>query len=182
MIREVFRFDSARREDFFRLHANEQLDLGCYCAFWWISREEYKQNTAEDNRQVREVLLERGEYDGYLLYVDGEAAGWCQVGRRDRLQKLVDQFRLEPDPETWAITCFVIHPQYHRQGMATYLLGEVLADLELREVRRVEAFPKRGPDLDIYDLWNGPEEMFHKAGFQVVRDDPKRPILAKILD
>ncbi len=63
--------------------------------------------------------------------------------------------------------------------MARALLDGVLADLRGRgDVRRVEAFPKRGADLDAMDLWNGPEVMFRAAGFVVVQDDPVRPVLA----
>jgi len=97
---------------------------------------------------------------------------------RDRLEKLVGQFQLAPDPATWAITCFQIAPAHRRQGLASYLLDEALRDLRTRGARRVEAFPKRGAELAADDLWNGPEAMFRTAGFVVVRDDPQRPVLA----
>jgi ribosomal protein S18 acetylase RimI-like enzyme len=139
--------------------------------------EGWGERTAEENRALRESLLERGEYDGYLVYVDDEPAGWCQAGPRDRLEKLARQFALPPDPQTWAITCFQIAPAYRRKGLATTLLREVLRDLRARGVRRVEAFPKRGEALDVDDLWNGPEAMFRAAGFTVMQDDPVRPVL-----
>jgi ribosomal protein S18 acetylase RimI-like enzyme len=126
-------------------------------------------------------LIERGEYDGYLLYRGSQPIGWCQVGPRDRLLKLCEQFSLEPDPETWAITCFLIHPDFRRRGFAGTLLGAVLEDLPARGVRRVEAFPRRGPNLDPLDLWNGPEELFRSVGFKVFREDPIRPILVRHL-
>ena len=62
--------------------------------------------------------------------------------------------------------------------MADFLLGEVLKDLPRRGARRVEVFPRRGKELDDLDIWNGPETMFIKAGFEVILDDPVRPILA----
>jgi GNAT superfamily N-acetyltransferase len=175
----IHRFDPGRRADFFRLH-NEAHEAGwCFCVAWWVaSWEGFGERTAEDNRVLRDSLLDRGEYDGYLLYADGVPAGWCQVGPRDRLGKLVQQFGLDPDPATWAITCFLIAPAWRGQGLATRLLEGVLADLVGRSVRRVEAYPKRGPDLDALDLWTGPEALFQRAGFRVVRDDPQRPVLA----
>lgn len=175
----IHRFDPGRRADFFRLHS-EANDAGwCFCAAWWVgSWAGFGERTMAENRALRESLLDRGEYDGYLLYADGVPVGWCQAGPRDRLSKLTRQFGLEPDPTTWAITCFLIAPAYRRQGLAARLLEGVLADLGTRGVRRVEAFPRRGPDQDALDLWNGPESLFQRAGFQVVRDDPVRPILA----
>jgi GNAT superfamily N-acetyltransferase len=127
-------------------------------------------------------LCEAGEYDGYLLYVDGDPVAWCQVGPRDRLQKLVAQFELSPSPATWAITCFLVAPGFRRRGLASHFLQQVIADLRHRGVRRVEAFPKRGRSLSEGDLWSGPEAMFRRAGFGLVRDDPIRPILGLDLE
>jgi ribosomal protein S18 acetylase RimI-like enzyme len=139
--------------------------------------EGWSQRTAAENRRIREGLFDDGVADGYLLYGDDEVVGWCQALERDRLAKLARQFDLPPDPATWAITCFLIAPRHRRQGLAGRLLREVVADLRRRGAARIEAFPKRGPDLDAGDLWNGPEAMFRAAGFAVLRDDPVRPIL-----
>jgi hypothetical protein len=57
----------------------------------------------------------------------------------------------------------------------------VLRALEERGVKRVEAFPRRGPIRGEDDLWTGPEAMFRAAGFHVALDDPERPVLAKDL-
>lgn len=174
----VHRFDASRRADFFRLHSAAHGADWCFCAAWHVPTwEGWGERTAAENRAVRESLLDRGEYDGYLLYVDDEPAGWCQVGPRDRLPKLVGQFGLTPDAEAWAITCFLIAPAQRGQGLAGQLLRAVLADLRARGVRYVEAFPKRGADLDALDLWNGPEGMFRRAGFRVVQEDPAGPVL-----
>jgi GNAT superfamily N-acetyltransferase len=180
MPREVHRLTAENRADFFRLH-NDEHDAGwCFCVAWWVRIwEGWGERSAEQNRTLREALFERcDQYDGYLLYVDDEPVGWCQAGPRDRLEKLARQFNLEPDPDTWALTCFLIAPQVRGQGMAASLLAGVLDDLRARGVKRVEAFPKRGEGLDAGDLWNGPEAMFRAAGFAVVRDDPARPVLA----
>jgi GNAT superfamily N-acetyltransferase len=176
---EVHPFSSERRGDFYRLHSSANEAGWCFCAAWWTPTwEGWGDRSAEDNRRTREALCEAGEYDGYLLYAEDQPCGWCQVGRRDRLHKLRTQFSLEPSRETWAITCFLTAPGFRRRGLASQLLKEVLADLPARGARRVEAFPKRGAGLTSEDLWNGPEEMYLRAGFTVVRDDPLRPVLA----
>jgi ribosomal protein S18 acetylase RimI-like enzyme len=139
--------------------------------------DEWGNRSAEQNKAVREELLARDEYDGYLLYRGERAIGWSQVGSRDRLAKLREQFGLERDPTVWAITCFMIHPDYRRRGFARSLLLTILEDLPARGVKRVEAFPRRGDDLDSHDLWNGPEALYLEAGFEILKDDPVRPIL-----
>ncbi len=179
MSRYVKQFNRASVDDFYRLHSRKNDAGWCFCAAWWVeSWEKWSDRTVDENRNLRNNLLARGEYDGYLLYIDHEPIGWCQVGPRDRLRKLAQQFQLEPDPETWAITCFLIEPNHRRSGLAAYLFRQVLADLGQRGVKRVEVFPKRSPDIDAMDMWNGPESMFLKAGFEIVQDSPDRPVLA----
>lgn len=102
---------------------------------------------------------------------------WCQVGPRDRLEKLVRTYELAPDPGAWAITCFVVAPEERRRGRAHALLRAALEDLRGRGVRRIEAFPRRLA-TEAGELWTGPEPMFRDAGFEVWRDDPERPVLA----
>lgn len=174
----VAHFAPALREDFFRLHTAQEDGGWCFCSAWWLDTwEGWGGRSASQNREVRQGLLDAGEYDGYLLYVDDQPAGWCQVGRRDRLVKLVRQFGQPPDAGVWAITCFMIAPGFRGQGLASRLLQDVLADLQQQGVRYVEAYPKRGVDLAIEDLWTGPEAMFIRAGFEILRDDPARPVL-----
>jgi hypothetical protein len=90
----------------------------------------------------------------------------------------VRQYALPPDPRAWAITCFNVAPARRREGVARALRRGVLADLRTKGVERVEAFPRRSPDLDAGALWTGPESLYMEAGFRLVRDDPARPVLA----
>ncbi|NIS82270.1 MAG: GNAT family N-acetyltransferase [Anaerolineales bacterium] len=182
MSRNVVRFTEALHGDFFQVHSEKHGCGWCFCVAWWVATwEGWSERSAEENRDLRTSLLNQGQHDGYLLYVDGEPVGWCQVGPRDRLEKLVHQFALEPDTNTWAITCFLISPAYRRRGLASFMLAEVLRDLQARGVQRVEAFPKHGDELDENDLWNGPESMYIANGFEVVQMGQQRSVLALML-
>lgn len=179
---EVRRFTPKARQDFFALHGLEGTPAECFCAFWWLPLEvDWGKRTAEENRREREGLLERGEYDGYLAYIDGKVAGWCQVGPRDRLPRLAKRLKLSPDPSVWAISCFFVDPRHRKQGVAEALLKVVLMDLLKNGVKQVEAYPRRGNDLDDEALWNGPEQIFVRSGFSVVKEDAERPVLARSL-
>jgi GNAT superfamily N-acetyltransferase len=174
----VKRFDKSLIGDFYRLHNRNEMAGWCFCVAWWVeSWDGWGDRTAHENLQLRNELLAEGEYDGYLLYLDREPVGWCQVGPRDRLEKLTRQFALDPDPDMWAITCFLIKPEVRREGLADYLLHQLLADLRIRGMRSVQAFPKRGAGMDEMDMWNGPESMYLQAGFTILVDDPRRPVL-----
>jgi ribosomal protein S18 acetylase RimI-like enzyme len=102
--------------------------------------------------------------------------GWCQCGPRDRLEKLVSQYDLSPDNATWAVTCFVILPEYRGRGLSHRMITEVLNDLVKRGVKHVQGFPKRENSLSCAEVWTGPESVFRKAGFEIERDHPERPI------
>lgn len=167
---EVRRLTPARRADFFRLHAGPNGWGECYCVAWWLSSwDDWADRTAEQNRTFREELFARDEDDGYLAYDGEDPVGWCQVGPRDRLGKLASQYALEPDPLTWAVSCFFIAEHARGTGVARRLLAHVIADLGERGVSRLEAFPSRGEDLDPGEAWTGPERLFRAAGFAETR-------------
>lgn len=175
---EVHALSPARREDFFRLHSEAQGCGWCRCVAWWHPTwQDWGQRTSEENLTLRQTLFAGGQDDGYLLYVDGQPAAWCQAGPRDRLQKLVLQFGLEPDPDAWALTCFLVAPAERGKGLARALLKEALLDIRGRGAHRVEAFPKRGAGADPLEQWMGPEGLFRSVGFEVRRDHPERPVL-----
>lgn len=175
---EIARLDPSRRADFFRVHCDANGCGWCQCVAWWVPTwDGWGERTAGENRRLRDELFDRGEYDGYLLYVDGAPAGWCQAGPRDRLAKLVRQYGRPPEPETWAVTCFQIAPSHRRRGLASRLLAEVLADLRRRGARRVEAFPKRAAEFDPLEMWTGPESLYRKAGFCPIEDRPRGPVM-----
>lgn len=177
---------AAHREAFYALHSEANGCGWCRCVAWWVeSWDGWGERTAEENTCLREALFDRGQFDGYLAFAgagpDARAVGWCQVGPRDRLEKLCAQYGLTRAPEVYAVTCFLVAPSHRRQGLTRALLGRVLADLADRGVGRVEAFPKRGDDLEPGELWTGPEALYREAGFETLADHPRGPILSKSL-
>lgn len=178
----IVRMDGSRIDDFYRVHHPDRGTGWCYCVAWWVETwEGWGDRSDEVNRQLRDRLFGEDHYDGYLLYLDGEPAGWCQCGIRDRLAKLVRQFGLEPSPKTWAITCFVVLPEYRGRGLAHRFLAGILDDLEVRGIRHVQAFPKRKTGLSAGEVWTGPEALFRGANFEIERDDPEHPIYGRRL-
>ncbi len=80
---EVHPFEESRRPDFFRLHSEANGCGWCCCVAWWTPTwEGWGERTAEENLRLREALFDRGEHDGYILYLDHEPVGWCQAGPR----------------------------------------------------------------------------------------------------
>ncbi len=176
MSTRVERLDPEREPDFRRVHDDEHGLGWCHCVAWWTEDwERWGERTAEENRALREDLFRRGEHDGYLAYREDRPVGWCQVGRRDRLTKLVREAGLEPDEGAWAITCFAVVPAERRRGVARGLLAHALADLDGRGVPRVEAFP-RTEEGEAGELWTGPAALFRSFGFRCVARGERRSV------
>jgi len=182
----IRRLEPALRDAFFALHCDANGAGWCRCIAWWVPTwDGWDGRTAEGNRSLREELFDRGEYDGYLLFVteDGveRPVAWCQTGPRDRLIKLARQFALAPEPDTWAISCFFVAPSHRRQGLVAQLLDHVLRDLARRGAKQVEAFPKLADDLDAEDLWTGPRALLSSRGFAPRPDRAKGDVWVRSL-
>ncbi|MCP4582746.1 MAG: GNAT family N-acetyltransferase [candidate division Zixibacteria bacterium] len=176
---KIERFAPGNRDDFFKVHCEKNGGGWCYCVAWWVETwDGWGQRTEADNRRLRVKLLDEGHYDGYLLCEDNSPIGWCQVGRRDRLKKLVRQFDLKPDFNTWAVTCFFIAAERRRKGLASFMLKEIMADLRNRGIKKVEAFPRHDDSTSEDDLWTGPRQMYLEAGFEELDIDNNKSIYA----
>lgn len=169
--------------DDFRIFMGRRPQRGwCWCAAWWVPTwDGWNRRSAEENRTLREGLLEQGEYDGYLLYDRSLVVGWCQVGPRDRLEKLCRTYACDPDPQCWAVTCFDIDPAWRGTGAAAYLLEHVLLDLHEVGVRKVQGFPRCGTRLPEGEAWTGPEGLYRSMGFEIERRESRGPVYGKIL-
>ena len=181
---EVRRLTGALEEDFYRYHGRKS-EGWCYCVAWivpsWVG---WSDRTAEENRAVRGLQFLDDKHDGYLLYLDDEPVGWCQVapvGWFPKLAAQADDSQNGDSQPDYAISCFSLAPQLRGQGLAHLLLSEVLDDLAARGVKRVQAFPRCGKGLADGEVWTGPEPLYRKAGFAVARDDGERPVLVKEL-
>jgi hypothetical protein len=175
---EIKRLSKELKQDFYRVHSDDCCGGWCFCAAWHVPTwEGFGDRSAEQNKQFREELFARGIYDGYLVYEEGIPSGWVQVGPRDELIKLVDQFSLQPDPQAWAITCFALTPKIQGKGLSHEIVRLILKDLRQQGVKKVQAFPKDGEGLSKETIWTGPLAVFHKAGFKVIKEDSRRPVL-----
>ena len=172
----------SNREDFYRVHHARNAHDWCFCVAWWLPDwDGFRDRKSEDNRAMREELFRSGMSDGYILYVDEEPIGWCQCGPRDQFSKLIKNYKLEPEPSTWAITCLFIAPSYRRTGLTHLFLSEILTDLKHKGVQHVQAFPRSGTKLPDEEVWTGPESLYLKAGFNIEQHHALFPVYGRSL-
>lgn len=171
-----FRLESLREElraDFFRFHS-EDFEAGwCSCVAWWVrSWEEFSQRSADQNRRQRQELFDQKEWDGFFLYLDQEPLVWGQVGPRSRLEKLVEQYQLDPTEEVLALTCLTVRKDWRGRGLVRVFLEALIQHLAQRGEARLQAFPKPGDQLSAHEAWRGSERLFCSIGFQEVLETP----------
>ncbi len=171
-------FRAELRDDFFALHSDANDAGWCACVAWWVPTwDGWAERAAAENAALRESLCDAGEYDGLLAYDGDEPVGWCQLGPRDRLAKLVAQLDLESDPSVWAVTCFLVAPPRRRQGVASALLRGAIAAAREAGASRLEAYPRREAE-EPDEMWTGPTSLFLDAGFSLVRGSSPRSVLS----
>ena len=174
----IRRLSSGNKQDFYRVHSDQVCGSWCFCAAWWLPTwEGFGDRTSAENRAVREELFDKHTYDGYIVYIDDEPRGWCQVGNRDQYPTLLQKFELEPDAQAWAVTCMALPQRFQGMGLTHKILALIIEDLRARGAKRLQAYPKVEPDLPKEDIWTGPLSLYLKAGFKVVKADEKRPVL-----
>jgi GNAT superfamily N-acetyltransferase len=174
----VERYSAGRHDDFLRLHSDANGAGWCRCVAWWVTTwDGWGDRTAAENMAVRDSLCAGGEYDGLLAYDGDEPVGWCQVGRRDRLVKLVSQLELAADSAVWAVTCFVVAPSHRRRGVAAALLEGAVAAAREAGASRVEAYPRTAAD-EPGEMWTGPVGLYERAGFRLLRAGEPRSVVS----
>ena len=128
------------------------------------------ERTAEQNLELRCALHADGSHDGLLAFVGATPVGWAQLGRRDRLPKLVSQLDLEPDPGAWAVTCLLVAPAHRRTGIGPPSSTRRSGPRGEAGARASRATP--APRRSTTTATPGPARraLFAAAGFSVVRD------------
>lgn len=159
---------------------------GCYCAYYHIagSEQDWAQRLAADNRATITELIEGGQAQGYLAYVDDRVVGWCKAGPRAALPGLsrIDPSLTAGGEQIGAIACFVIAPPYRRHGLARRLLEAACEGLRERGCAIAEAYPARQPRSGAdAEASHGPLSLYLAAGFHPVSETGRSTVVQKAL-
>jgi GNAT superfamily N-acetyltransferase len=147
----------------------------CQCAYLRLTHRDYQRSSPAERRDEHHRAVRRAtraqRSAGMIAYDDAGPAGWVSFGPRAEFARLVASPVLQPvdDAEVTSIVCFVIAPRVRRRGVATALLGSVIAYAPEHGIALLEAYPVdregRAPGAE---LWHGPRRLYEAAGFSVV--------------
>ncbi|MBD3784305.1 MAG: GNAT family N-acetyltransferase [Micrococcales bacterium] len=144
----------------------------CWCLSHRLRQQEIEELGEGSREQAARRLCERDAPPGVVAYRDGEPVGWCNIGARDDIPRLVHSTKIRPldDLPVWSIICVVVRSGHRRQGVTTPLLEGAVQWAASRGAPAVEAYPvdPRGRRMDLTMAFVGTRSMFEKVGFEVV--------------
>lgn len=153
----------------------------CYCYFYHsnCSSEEWKNRTAQENREATAGLISKGGMHGFLAYSKGKPIAWCHADLRSNFAELNDLCNEEDNMyKVGSIVCFIVAPEYRRKGIATRLLKYAISDFEDNCYNIIEAYPKLVGETDS-ENHHGPLKMYLDYGFVQVGGNEKFAIVRK---
>ena len=165
----------------------------CFCQRFKIGRD-WRSITDEDRAQRLEQQSNCGHpvsrtTNGLIAYVADAPAGWCAVEPRTAYPYLSNPIvwgkREEDraDAGVWALTCFVVRPDYRRTGITYELAAAAVEHARARGARALEGYPMitvPGQNITWGELHVGAYGAFAAAGLTEIRRPTKRRVVMRI--
>jgi ribosomal protein S18 acetylase RimI-like enzyme len=142
----------------------------CYCfSYHFIGTKE--QWNKDENRSLVIHFVHENKMTGYLAYAGDKPVGWCNANNRSNYQRLIKYHNLigNPDDKVCSIVCFLIHPDFRRQGIAQKILDRVCQDYSNLGYNYVEAYPGKG-NLSCEGNFRGPIQLYEKYDFKIKKE------------
>ena len=148
-------------------------ERGCWCQAWRGSAAGFGRASPGGNREALHDQVESGAYaPGVLAYLDGEVVGWCGLGPRAAMPRLVNSRTIPhvDDVAVWSIGCFVVRTGFRRRGVGRALLDGAVAYARSMGAPAIEAYPidPDGARVSTSFAFVGFTSTFEAAGFQRV--------------
>jgi GNAT superfamily N-acetyltransferase len=144
----------------------------CWCLSHRLRQREIDELGEGSREQAMRRLCERDDPPGVVTYLDGVPVGWCNVGARSDIPRLVHSTKIHPvdDVPVWSIICVVVRGGHRKKGVSGHLIDGAVEFAASRGAPAVEAYPvdPGGTRMDTTMAFVGTKAMFEKAGFEVV--------------
>lgn len=141
----------------------------CWCLYFRLDSGEFSELAGDERPQRLEALTKKRPAPGVLAYVGDEPVGWCSVGPRDDMARLLRSRTIQQidDRPVWSIVCFVVRPAHRREGVATALLDGAIRFAQSHGATVLEAYPVEdgSGSLEATAAYPGTVSMFEEAGF-----------------
>lgn len=189
---EIRRLSSELADDyvhFFDVTPHDEYvdDHKCYCVCWCADDYQGKDfSSVEKRRTAAHRYVQEGILQGYLAYHNGNPIGWCNANTRNDCLKccswrmFMKDVPIDTSERIKSVFCFVISPQYQRQGIASMLLNRVIEDAQKDDFDAIEVYPNKHFERIATDFM-GPVHMYEKYGFEAIGHFEQKLIMRKKL-
>lgn len=161
-----------RFEDFADVVNPNRRATHCWCLSHRLRQREIDELGEGSREQAARRLCEREVPPGVVTYRDGVPVGWCNIGARSDIPRLVHSTRIHPvdDVPVWSIVCVVVRGGHRRQGVTAHLIEGAVAWAAEQGAPAVEAHPVDPGErrMDLTMAFVGTRAMFARAGFEEV--------------
>jgi GNAT superfamily N-acetyltransferase len=145
---------------------------GCWCQYYRLSAGDFDRLGRDGGPAALRGQLGDDPPPGLLAYLDDAPVGWCGIGVRSEMQRLVRSrtIPLLDERPVWSIVCFLIKAGMRRRGIARALLEGAVAYARQAGAVGLEGYPvdPQGARLQTAALYVGTTSMFEAAGFRRV--------------
>ena len=144
---------------------------GCWCT-WFHTFSSEKTYSAEDNRALKQQLVNEGRAHAALVFDSDEAVAWCEYGTPAELPNIYHRKEYEAELDTlpdYRITCLFVDKKYRRQALTAVALRGAVDLIAQAGGGVVEGYPHDTDGKKVSVLYNGTRSLFEQAGFSYIR-------------
>ena len=184
----IKKLDNSLIEEYIHFHKNVAFTdnpewAGCYCVWYHWNHELDKERSEFENKGGTEFkmhlarrMIEKGQLQGYLAFIDNEVVGWVNTNNRNNYCKLSKNHA----PKIWdgynnevvqSILCFTIAPNFRRKGLSGLLLDKIINDAKNENLDFIEVYPGTGEADE--RSYRGTLSVYQRRGFTQLKNDPE---------
>ncbi len=160
-----------RFEDFADVINPNRRATHCWCLSHRLRVKDIEDLGGGDRETAMRALCDRSQPPGVVTYRDGVPVGWCNIGPRSEIPRLVHSTLIRPvdDLPVWSIVCVVVRGGHRKQGVTGPLIEGAVEYARSCGAPAVEAYPVDPPGrMDTTMAFVGTRAMFQTAGFRVI--------------
>jgi GNAT superfamily N-acetyltransferase len=160
-----------RFEDFADVINAHRRENHCWCVSPRLGVRDVEEIGGGSREAAMRALCARERPPGVVTYLDEVPVGWCNVGPRDEIPRLVHSRVIRPvdDVPVWCIVCLVVRGGQRRKGVTGHLIEGAVDFAASHGAEAIEAYPvDPAGRMDVTSAFVGTRSMFERAGFQMV--------------
>ena len=145
---------------------------GCWCTYFQTLAGE-KTYDADDNRSLKQRLVDEGRAHAALVVEGDEAVAWAQFGSPAELPNIYHRKEYEEAGDAapdYRITCIFVDKTHRRRGVTELALRGALDLIGQAGGGVVEGYPHDTTDgRKVSVLYDGTRALYERVGFDYVR-------------